>query len=112
MARRRTTRMTQEGLTAAALAQAHKFQKLAVMKLLGSRWHVQSVSFHPRTGDRMIVMRHDGDGKAGAACYPNGAVDRRSGTISWSWQRVADAATATQPDIFVKDLIVPESVGA
>lgn len=103
--RRRITRMTQEDLTASALSQAHPFQKLAVLEMMAKRFRVNSVTFHPVTRARLIVMRHEGDSKAGAAVYPNGAVSRQNGTIRWDWKRVADSATATIPDAFVAEKV-------
>lgn len=103
--RRRTTRMTQEDLTASALAQAHPFQKVALMELLAKRFRVNLVSYHPRTRDRMIVVRHEGDPKVGFAVYPNGAAVRQNGTIKWDWKRVEDSAGATIPDPWIADKV-------
>jgi len=98
---RRTVRMSQEGLTASALQTPHAFQKAAILKMIAARYHVNSVNYHPYTGDILITMRHDGDPKAGCAVYPNGAVARQNGTIKWEWKRVVDSASATIPDPFV-----------
>lgn len=101
--RRRTTRMTQEALTASALATPHAFQKAAILLMIAKRFRVNSINYHPRTGDALVTMRHEGDSKAGCAVYPNGAVSRQNGTIKWDWKRVEDSATATVPDQFVKE---------
>lgn len=101
--RRRIVRMTQEALTVSALQTSHAFQKAAILKMIAARWRISSVNYHPTTGDHLITMRHEGDSKAGCAIYPNGAVARQNGTIKWDWKRVADSATATIPDVFVKE---------
>lgn len=101
--RRRTIRVSQDDLTCSALATRHAFQKAAIIKMIAARWHVVRVSYHPRTGDVLVMMRHDGDSNAGCAVYPNGAVSRQNGTIKGDWKRVEDAATATIPDQFVKE---------
>lgn len=101
--RRRTVRMSQDDLTTSALQTPHAFQKAAILKMIGMRFRVNSVNHHPRTNDRLITMRHEGDSKAGCAVYPNGAVARQNGTIKWDWKRVADSAEATIPDQFIKE---------
>lgn len=99
--RRRKIRMTQENLTASALRTPHEFQKSAILKMIASRFRVNSVNYHPRTEDWLVTMRHEGDPKAGCAVFPNGAVSRQNGTIKWDWKRVEDSAGATIPDPFV-----------
>lgn len=101
--RRRVQRYSQETLNVLALQQAHPFQKQAVLLMIAKRFHINSVNVHPRTGDKLITMRHEGDSKVGCAVYPNGAVSRQNGTIKWDWQRVVDAASATIPDPFVAE---------
>jgi hypothetical protein len=101
--RRRAIRMSQDQLTANALATASAFQKIALLKLIEKNFHINSINPHPYTGDLLVTMRHNGDSKCGFAVYPNGAASRQSGTIKWDWKRVADSAMATIPDPFVKE---------
>jgi hypothetical protein len=98
--------MTQEQLTVKALAEAHPFQKAAMLDLMAKRWRVNSVNYHPRTGARLVVMRHEGDSRAGIAVYPDGSGARSSSpTVKWDWSRVERAAEAVVPDASIKHLI-------
>jgi WD40 repeat protein len=103
---RRTTRLTPEDLTAEALRRAHPFQRIALESLMAHDWRVSCVSFHPRTGDRVVVMRHSKDSSIGCAVYPDGSFGRsKTPTVKWDWKRCADAATATIPDIYVRNIL-------
>lgn len=106
MARRRTIRLTQTDLNAEALRQAHEFQRIALEELFTHDWRASCVSTHPRTGARVIVMRHAKDSSIGAAVYPDGSFGRsKTPTVKWDWDRAARAATATIPDIYVKTIL-------
>lgn len=104
--RRRTHRLTQEDLNARALQVAHEFQRVALEELFEHNWQASCVSYHPRTGDRVVVMRHKNDAKIGAAVYPDGSFGRsKTPTVRWDWDRCARAATATIPDVYVKTIL-------
>lgn len=110
MARRRVRRMSQEDLTREALAQAHPFQKAALLDLLGKRWRVNSVNYSPRGNNRVIVVRHEGDPSAGIALYPDGSGARsRTATVKWEWDRCDRAAESNVPDPSVAHLIPASS---
>lgn len=110
---RRTTRLPQEVLTSEALHRAHEFQRIALESLLAHDWRVSCVAFHPRTGDRVIVMRHNKDNAIGCAVYPDGSFGRsKSPTVKWDWKRCADAATATIPDLYVRNILDAQKVMA
>ena len=95
--RRRTTRMTQEQLNVKVLAEAHEFQKPVVLDLMARRWEISSVSYSPKSGARVIVLRHQGNSRSGIVVYPDGSGSRAEGKVSWNWDRVERAAEATVP---------------
>jgi len=106
MARRRIIRHTQEDLIRIALHSAHAFQKIAVESLIAHDWRVNSVYYSPRLGNRVIVMRHNKDSAIGTAVYPDGSFARsKTPTVKWDWKRCDDAATATIPDIYVRNIL-------
>ncbi len=101
--RRRTIRLTQTDLNNEALRVAHPFQKIALEELFQHDWRASCVSTDPRSGARVIVMRHAKDSSIGAAVYPDGSFGRsKTPTVKWDWTRAANAAQATIPDIYVR----------
>src|SRR5581483_3130418 len=103
---RRINRYPQAQLNALALQDAHPFQKIAVESLMAHNWRVSLVSSSPRYGNRVIVMRHNNDSKIGCAVYPDGSFGRsKTPTVKWDWTRCDNAATATIPDIYVRNIL-------
>jgi len=106
MTRRRITRLPYSVLKAEALDRAHEFQKIAITSLFEHDWFVSCVAYHPRSGNRVIVMRHGKDSSIGCAVYPDGSFARsKTPTVKWDWQRCENAATATIPDIYVRNIL-------